>query len=337
LDQQPRNRRREGAIFDSTATVRLEPPARWVTPAWALALLIVVPMLALASALGAPAIIFPEGGAMAMGIWTLALPGWAASRWHIALLPATAALLGVLLLRTGMPAQLAAILAAALALGLLQITDSRLGPTMSAAVLPIVFDVDELSYPLAVLVICTVIAAGMPWLSRLRGPPPAPGDAVGRYPWEVILGALAAIATWRLIGGELLTLPVAAFAPPLFVSALEWLGQRTCTLRRGLRRWALLVGAGLAGAIASELVAADWLAGTIAICATLALMWLLRTPHPPALAIALIPQILGNSVDIADYTLEIAAGGGAMYLLVLAIDRLVLRSSAPAGASMRTG
>jgi hypothetical protein len=315
----------------------VELPVRWATPAWALPLLIVVPMLGLASALGAHAIIFPEGAALAMGIWTLALPGWAASRWHVALLPPVAALLGVVVLRLGMPGHLAAILAAALALVLLQFADSRLAPTMSSAVLPIVFGVEELTYPLSVLVISIVIAAAMPWLSRRRGPPPAPGDATGRYPWEVILGGLGAIAIWRLIGGELLVLPIAAFAPPLFVSALEWLGQRTCTLRRGLRRWTLLVGAGLAGALASELVTADWLAGTVAVCATLVLMWLLCTPHPPALAIALIPQILGDGIDATDYALAIAAGAGAMYLLVLAIDRLVLRSSAPAAASMTSG
>ena len=57
--------------------------------------------------------------------------------------------------------------------------------------------------------------------------------------------------------------------------------------------------------------------------ATLALMWLLATPHPPALAIALIPQLL-QAPEPLDYTLAIAAGAGALYLGVLAVHRLVL-------------
>ncbi len=300
---------------------------RWA--AYGLPLLVVVPMLALAFALGTHAIIFPEGAAIAMGVWSLALPGWSRSRWHIAVLPALCALLGVGLVGLELPAPLAPILGAALALLVLQALDSRLAPAMSAAVLPIVFGVDQLAYPLAVLVICVVIAATMPWLSRRRGPPPAAGDETGRYPWGVAAGALAAITAWVVLGGELLALPVAALAPPLFVSALEWLSQRACTLRRGLRRWTLLVVAALAGAVAAELIATPWLAGAVAVIATLAVMWLLGTPHPPALAIALIPQLL-QSPEPLEYTLSIAGGAAALYLGVLAVHRLVLAPPAAA-------
>ena len=310
------------------ATAWLKPAHRWAA---ALPLLVVVPMLAIAYALGTHAIIFPEGAALAMGVWSLALPGWSRSRRHVAVLPPLCALLGVLLVRLELPLALAAILGATIALLVLQAFDSRLAPAMSAAVLPIVFAVDELSYPLAVLVICVVIAAAMPWLSRRRGPPAAPGDATGRYPWGVVAGGLGAITAWVLLGGELLALPVAALAPPLFVSALEWLGQRACTLRRGLRRWVLLVGAALVGGLATELIATPWLAGAVAVLATLALMRLLATPHPPALAIALIPQLL-HAPRPLDYTLAIAAGAGALYLAVLAVHRLGLQPQAAEGA-----
>lgn len=134
-----------------------------------------------------------------------------------------------------------------------------------------------------------------------------------------------------MLGGELLALPVAALAPPLFVSALEWLGQGACTLRRGLRRWVLLVCVALAGSLAVELVAVRWIAGALALAASLLLMRALVTPHPPALAIALIPQIF-ESVDPLGYSLAIAAGAGALYLAMLALDRSVLLTSAVARA-----
>jgi len=302
---------------------------------WALPFAVVLPMLALANAIGVHAIIFPEGAALVMGVSVLRLPGWAASRLHVATLPPLCALAGTLLVRAHQPAWAAAILGAAVALLVLHSADSRLAPSVSAAVLPIVFGVDDWSYPVAVLVICLVIAGAMPWTTRLRpasAPPPLPADRPGRYPWAVAAAGLGAITAWILLGGELLALPVAALAPPLFVSALEWLAQGACTLRRGLRRWLLLVCAGFAGAVAEQLVAVDWIAGGLALAAALGLMWLLATPHPPALAIALIPQILGDADPLA-YAAAIGAGAGALYLAMLALDRLAPLTSAAATAA----
>jgi hypothetical protein len=307
-------------------------PDWWGGLGWALPFVVVLPMLALANTLGVHAIIFPEGAALVMGVWVLGLPGWAASRTHVALLPALCALAGTLIARSQLPTSAAAILAVVVALLVLQTLDSRLAPSLSAAALPVVFGVGDLSYPLAVLVISLVIAAAMPRLAGRRGPPALAADRPGRYPVEVAAGGAIAIAAWILLGGELLALPVAALAPPLFVSALEWLGQGTCTLRRGLRRWLLLVCVALTGALAARLVDVHWLAGGLATAAALALMWLLSTPHPPALAIALIPQIL-EGVDPLGYAAAIAAGAGALYLAMLALDRRAPLTSAAATAA----
>jgi hypothetical protein len=95
----------------------------------------------------------------------------------------------------------------------------------------------------------------------------------------------------------------------------------------GIRRWALLVGAALAGSAALRIVSADWVAGTLAVCATLALMRLLATPHPPALAIALIPQILGTSEPLR-YAASVGAGAAALYGGMFAVDELMRRTSA---------
>jgi CBS-domain-containing membrane protein len=66
-----------------------------------------------------------------------------------------------------------------------------------------------------------------------------------------------------------------------------------------------------------QLVAVSWLAGSLAVVATLGLMVVLATPHPPALAIALIPQILQTS-DPASFTAAVAVGAAALYLGVFA-------------------
>ena len=292
--------------------------------AWALPLAVVVPMLALASALDTHAIIFPEGAALVMGIWVLGLPGWSASRWRVAALPPLFALAGVLLLRLDLPPTATAILAVALALLALQAFDTRLAPAMSAAVLPIVFDVRAWSYPLAVLAISLVVAAGMACLPRVAAA--ADDTPGGRYPWQIVAGAGLAIAAWIVVGGELLALSSAALAPPLFVSALDWLSSGTLDASEGLRRWALLAGAALCGSGAVALVPVAWLSGALALLATLALMRVLTTPHPPGLAIALVPQIL-DAIDPAGFTLAVAAGAGALYLAILGLDRAQRRAS----------
>lgn len=327
--------------------------------AWVLPLAVVVPMLALASLLGTHEIIFPEGAALVMGIWSLGLPGWSASRWRVAVLPPAFATAGVLLLRTDLSSTATLLIAVTGAMLALQLLDTRLAPSMSAAVLPIVFDVREYSYPLAVLVISLVVAAGMDVFprERERGPRPraqarargifvssgatySPGvrgphgvAGAGRYATGAAVGAWFVIETWILVGGELLALPAAALAPPLFVSCLEWLGRGPLEAQVGLRRWALLVGAALCGSVATALVPVAWIAGALAIVGTLVVMRLLAAPHPPALAIALIPQILGSTLARPlSYTLAIAAGGGALYLGVYGVGvaaRQPRRSRAP--------
>jgi hypothetical protein len=150
---------------------------------------------------------------------------------------------------------------------------------------------------------------------------PAPAEGVRRYAWRTLAGAWLVITLWFLAGGKWLALPSVALAPPMFVSALEWLARGRLTAPEGVRRRALLVGAGLVGSGAVVLVPVAWLAGALAIVATIGLMRLLATPHPPALAIALIAQILDTSPPLT-FTLAVAAGAGALYLGVYALGRL---------------
>ena len=284
--------------------------------AWAWPLAIVVPMLALASALGTHEIVFPEGAALVMGIWVLGLPGWSSSRWRVAVLPPAFACAGVLLQRLDLAQTTTVLVAVTAGLIALQLLDTRLAPALSAAVLPIVFDVRAWSYPLSVLVISLVVAAGMARLGRpeLRG-------LTGRYPWRVIGGAWLAISAWILAGGELLALSSVVLAPPLFVSALDWLGRETPRVQDLVRRLALIAGAALAGSGAVALVPVAWISGALAVLATLVLMRVLVTAHPPALAIALIPQILDSSGAL-DFALAIVAGASALYLGVWCANRV---------------
>lgn len=269
-------------------------------------------MLVLASLVGTDATIFPEGAALAMGIWVLGQPGWTASRWRVVALPPLFAAAGVLLVDAELPRTLAEIGGLTIGLLVLAAFDSRLAPALSAALLPIVFGIDEWSYPVAVLVICLVLAA----LWRLVRHPAARrmDDALPRrYPSGAAAVAWLVIVGWILVGGQLLALPAAVLAPPLFVSVLEWLGRGQLSAGDGMRLWGLLVGAAVFGSVAARMIPIGPVAGVVAVCATLALMRLLATAHPPALAIALIPFIL-DAPDCAAYVAAIATGAAALYV-----------------------
>jgi len=289
----------------------------WDRCRWALPLIIVTPMLVLASLLGTHAIIFPEGAALAMGIWVLGQQGWTASRWRVVALPPLFAAAGVLLVEAQLPRAVAEIGSLTIGLLVLAAFDSRLAPALSAAMLPIVFSIDEWSYPVAVLVICLVLAA----LWRLVRHPATrrPDDALPRrYPSGVAAVTWVVVVGWILIGGQLLALPAAVLAPPLFVSVLEWLGRGQLSVGDGMRRWGLLVGAAVFGSVAARSIPIGPVAGVVAVCATLALMRLLAMPHPPALAIALIPLIL-DAADSGAYVAAIATGAAALYAGAFAV------------------
>lgn len=288
-------------------------------PPWArfaLPLLLVGPMLGIAGAAGVDEVIFPEGAALVMGIWGLGLPGWTASRWRIVVLPPACAVAGILIVRADIPLEVAEIVGVSFGLLALAALDSRLAPSLSATALPIVFDVSEWAYPIAVLVICVVIVVGLRWPAAL----PAPSARPGRYPWRVAAAAWVAIAAWILLGGGLLSLTPVALAPPLFVSALDWLGQGGAGADL-VQRWALMVGAGLVGASALAVIPVAWVAGLLAAAATLVLMRVLATPHPPALAVALIPQIV-DTLEPWEFAVAIGAGAGALYMGVLLLSRV---------------
>jgi hypothetical protein len=271
-------------------------------------------------------VIFPEGAALAFGIVVLRKPQWSASRWRIVALPSLCAVLGHFLAQTTWAPWAGEICAVSGALLALWAMRSRVAPALSAAVLPVVFGVRSWMYPATVVITCVVIVAVVTWSSRRDHHQAFVG---GAWRWDVVVGAWVMICSWILIAGPLLSLPIAAVAPPLFVSAFEWSLSDTRTLTRGMRRWLLVVGAALAGSVALKLAPDVSIAGLAAIGITLGLMRVLATPHAPALAISLVPLIAGP-IGTLNFMIGIAVGAAALYLSghVIAQARDELRSLA---------
>jgi hypothetical protein len=137
--------------------------------------------------------------------------------------------------------------------------------------------------------------------------------APGSWPRATAFRFWLITCAWIALAAPLLSLPMAALAPPLFVSALEWMHNPERTLAVGIRRYGLLLAAAIAGAIAAQAGAAEWIAAPAAAASTLVLMNVFGCWHPPALAISLIPGITTGISPLA-FVLGIAIGAAALYL-----------------------
>lgn len=276
---------------------------------WLLPLAVVVPMLALGVALRLPQVVFPEGSALAAGLWTLNNPMWACSRTRLLVLPPACAACGVALARLPLPRGLAEAVALVIGLAVLQAARSRLAPCLSATMFPVVFDVRSWVFPVAVAVICAVVAAGHAALPGGRVRHPAPP----RWPARPVAVYAALAAAWIAVGHQVPWAPAALFAPPVFVSGLEWAMSRRRTWTGGARRWLLLSLAALVGGYAAAMPTPSWAGGGLAVLAVSAAACLLDDPHPPALSVCLIPFVLPGGDPLA-FTAAVTVTGAAILL-----------------------
>jgi hypothetical protein len=273
-----------------------------------LPVIVVLPMAVASTVTGQRDFIFPEGAALALGIGVLRLPDWTASRWRIAALPPVCAVIGHLLAAVDGPPWVLEIIGLTAALLLLQGLGSRIAPAISAAVLPVVFGVHSWAYPVVVLATCLVVIAALP-----RDNSGARAAAEGSWPRATAFRFWLITCVWIAVAVPLLSLPTAALAPPLFVSALEWMNTPDRAFDVGIRRYGLLVAAAVAGAIAAQASPAEWIAAPTAAAMTLALMNVIGCWHAPALAISLVPGI-ATGISPAGFIAGIGVGAAALYL-----------------------
>jgi hypothetical protein len=283
-------------------------------------------MLGCVQLTGQRELLFPEGVALAFGVWVLRRPDWCESAIRLVLAPVLCALGGTvatILIPQRVLAELAALTFAGVILFALP---SRIGPALSAAVLPAVFGVHSWSYPLAVLAIAAVVLAG---LLVGRGDRRAGRNAVpvrwvpGRFFIFWLTGAV-----WLVVVAAA-GLPAAAAAPPLLVSCLEHLVGNVPALAVAVRRGVLLTLAWTIGAIAAWQLAGPAASGTVAVAVVMALVIVCRVPHAPVLAMALVPQVAGPPTSwpaVGEGALGVALAIIVLNLLVPATVRRLCRT-----------
>lgn len=277
---------------------------------------------------GDRSVLFPEGAALAWGAWAMRRPDWHRLGPRLAITPALGAACGVavtIVLSSRLAAELVALTAAVVLIAALR---APIGPALSAAVLPAVAGIRSWWYVLSVCVVAAVIAAGALAGDRLAplpsvGPDPPPARPAGRLSvtWTVS-------AAWLSIAASL-GLPLAASAPPLLASAYEWVSRgKPADPRAAARLGAVLTAAWTAGAVVAWHVHLRAPAAAIALVIAALMMRAGRVAHPPAIAVALVPLVLGPPASWGG----LVAGGCSVAVAVA-----VLYVSGAAGVRLAAG
>lgn len=242
---------------------------------------------------------------------------WASSPGRLILTPSLAAAVGVVVERTLGFGFLAVLLCVVLTFLLILTLDSPVSPAISASLLPLLQGEGLWSYPTAVL-LGTVVLAGLSWVMRRAGssPPSRPSGCglleAGNWwsrnaLWALSLLGFLLIVVFlvRLTGWHFL------LVPPLVVAGFEMLAFRAHCAWADRPKALVLVLTLTAGAgvLASDILGRVGWASVLTIAVGMAVLQLSRLHLPPALAVGLLPIVLGNY----DWRYPIAVGGARCF------------------------
>lgn len=296
-------------------------------PGYGAVLALILLMVLMAGWWGEREIIFPEILALAVGMWVADSPHWRVTPLTLCLAPTLAASFGVLLVRySQLPPAAMILLAFVLTALLLETLRADLMPALSAGILPILIGTSSWNYPLAVALLCALVALGGIFRARRR-------DRAGELPWPEgpaprqslsFWGRLLAIITLPTVVGPNIGLPF-LIAPPLIVTLVEISLPQSALRQRLPEVFFLLTGAAWGGMLAQSMLVVrlgwpDWVTVALVVTALFALYeW--RDLHlPPAGAIALLPLLL-TAEQLPAYPWQVMAGAAFFLLASIALFR----------------
>ena len=303
------------------------PPWAAMISAWAM----VVLMVAVAQFTGEKEIIFPEIAALVIGGWVAERQPWEVDRPKQIVLMAICSFMGIAMVRYAPFSLLTEVLVAfALASALLIIFRCTFLPILSACILPILLQVESVVYPVSVILMVLIVAGVQAGLERRHiRLPRAHAPCRYDYRWELrrfllLLATLAAVGAvaigtgWNFMIAPPLIVGMAELADPESPCHTRWPRVYAlvalCAVTGGWGRWLLQGVLGLSAIPAAAIIMA----------LVLALVVLLRTPFPPAGAIALLPFLLADKA-LALYPVQVVVGFTVLMAAALGICRLGLR------------
>ncbi|MCR4964948.1 MAG: hypothetical protein K6A41_04760 [Bacteroidales bacterium] len=283
--------------------------------------LLVVVMAIVTEVTGQQEIIFPEVGALCVGLLLMEKAVWNVRAWQVPVLLTAAALIG-LFINICIPVsfEIRFVLAFILVVLMLRLRNCNMFPTVSAAMLPVLIETTSWIYPIAVLVLSSLMVMVRHWLPQTDRPEYHPASFLH---WTGLAAALGVIlATIALIKpllseswGSVLHF---CMVPPLVVTMIEFANRNSGFRQRPWTIWGLIVAAAVVGTL-SEWFIHRTLGVPMAIGAALSttiMLLLFRRfkPFAPALAITLVPMLLPDAA--IPYFPVLATIGSAYFIIV---------------------
>ncbi len=287
-------------------------------------LLLVIFMYVAAEIIKDKEIIFPEIAALAVGAWYVKKSPWQEKPIYLWLSPTLAAMTGVGMLHF-LPYPRELLISATFVLISFQlfIFRSKVLPSISAAILPIVVNADSLFYILSVSVLSGIIAVGRSTINYFQTKdsvalPPVSLSIVqeqnswgGRefYHWLLLFLGVSVVAVIALRCNLLYMV-----APPLIVAFIEFANPTGKLGQQPVRLFGLIFSAAVSGVLLLYFLHFQW-GWPIWVAVSCVVLWSLFLFHkfklvlPPAIAIALLPTIIPQAM-LPIYPLQVAIGIG---------------------------
>lgn len=296
-------------------TSTLHGPLRFV--AESLTLLYLGLIAAIASLTGAPYIFFPELGALAHDVFTRPRGTWASAPYFLALTPVVTAVIGTLVTRTMPFGYLSMLLIVGVSVAIVQLLRSPIAPAISAGVLPLVMELKSWWYSPAIL-LGTALLALLSWgwraycIPRMPNIPASQREIVDdlvelaprRWAWApaLLVVVLAGVFLVNATGLRLILFP------PLIVIAFEMFGHPSICpwARRPIHLPIACFLAAAGGVLAVHLLGPGVVTTMISLFFGIVVLRFMDLHVPPALAVALIPQIIEHPTWL--YPVAVAIG-----------------------------
>lgn len=281
--------------------------------------------------------IFPEVGALCIGLWVVNKHVWRVQKWQIPVIFTLAAIVGVCIVRylpIALPLQME--LGFIIVALMLMAFDASITPAISACMLPVLMGTDTWLYPLVVLVCTAILTIGQYLMEQKH---------IRRFPDEdlhfsVPPSRVKILLRWIALMIVLAPIMVVAdyldakfvMVPPLIVTLVEFSNSASGFRQRPLSTWMIILFASMVGAFAEGVMHQMWyipqtLCATMAVSVVLLFFDRVGKYFAPAVAIALVPMIIPAGT-VLFFPLYIAVGSAYFILMAEACFCRKVRSFA---------
>ena len=259
-------------------------------------------MAAVAEFTGLKEVIFPEAGALCIGLWLMPKSVWNVRLREVPIWLTAAAIIGLCinLLLPGVSFEIRYALSFCLVAIMLRLVRCNMYPAVSAAMLPVLTGTTSWEYPACVLVISLLLAVGRFWFPQTDR---TEYQSFGLLHWSKLTAALCAFLAFVGVMKSLYT-PLYALnylvVPPLVVTMIEFANRKSGFRQRPLSILGLIFAAAVIGTAAEYqhrvLGVLPMTLGTMLSVAIMLLLFRRFKPFAPALAIVLVPMLLPTGV-----------------------------------------